>query len=81
MPNPDRPIGLVFSIAPQSSMIDAAGALLREGVEITAQLAELGMILGKADPAHIEKLRGLTEFAAIEPDSNVDIGRPDGAVQ
>ena len=61
-----HPIALVFRIAPRSNMIEATGALLRERVEITAQSAKDGIIFGKADRSRIDRLRSLSEFAAVE---------------
>ncbi|MDP3748326.1 MAG: hypothetical protein Q8Q88_14905 [Phenylobacterium sp.] len=67
----------VVTAAPERSLPEIAKTLSDQGFSIDQQLDDIGVLMGSADEALAERIRGLPGVADVSPDEDVDIGPPD----
>lgn len=64
---------LIFTPKEGVQMETALAALRRNGVQELVKLGEVGLIVGRAPVSHLEVLRALPEFRAVDTDQPVGI--------
>ncbi len=68
----------IITVASGHAIEDVARALSQAGLQVEHVLEEVGSVVGLADAKSVGRLRAIAGVEALEPDTPVDIGPPDG---
>jgi len=72
-----QPKRWVITTSPDRAFGEVARELSAAGFDIQEQLEAIGVVVGAADDAVAERLKGVKGVADVSPDAPIDIGPPD----
>lgn len=81
MSSGSAPVEVVVAVEPSASFDAVVQRLGAAGLDVTRALPAVATVVGRADPAGIERLAGVDGVHAVERSTTYDVGPPESDVQ